>query len=94
VTQADGDVQAVTVAGGLLYLGGHFRQFNRQPRAQLAAVVPVTGAVDPGFAPEMKASYPGVWALTASSDRLYAAGDFEGVVRRGRSPYFAVFPTS
>jgi len=94
VTQADGDVQAVTVADGLLYLGGHFRQFNQQPRAQLAAVVPATGAVDPGFAPEMKASYPGVWALTASSDHLYAAGDFEGVVRRGRSPYFAAFPTS
>ena len=93
--RADGDVQAVAVADGVLYAGGHFRlQFDGLPRTQLAAVNPATGAVVQGFAPKLVKSYPGVWALASTPDHLHVGGDFEGVVNRGRSPFYARFRTS
>lgn len=94
----DGDVQAVTVSGGLVYLGGHFNQYvgsnvPANERHQLAAVNPATGAVDPGFAPRMYESYPGVWALAATPSTLYAGGHFRGVgeANSNGEPYFAMF---
>ena len=94
----DGDVQAVTVSDGLLYIGGHFNQYvgSNTPaneRHQLAALNPATGALDPGFAPRMHNSYPGVWALAATASRLYVGGHFGGVgsPTSNREPYFAMF---
>jgi len=94
----DGDVQAVTVSDGLLYIGGHFNQYVgsntlANERHQLAALNPATGALDPGFAPRMHNSYPGVWALAATASRLYVGGHFGGVgsPTSNREPYFAMF---
>lgn len=94
VTRANGDAQALALAGGLLYVGGHFngdRSFAGQYRTQLAAVAPTNGAVDGQFAPRMYASYPGVWALAATDTALYAGGHFTGAGARQQSPFLAKF---
>lgn len=92
---ANGDAQAVTLAGGLLYVGGHFTEIGspRVPRTILAALDPATGAVDPAFMPRFVTTWPGIWALSASDSRLYAAGHFTaaGASPPKRFPYFAMF---
>ena len=92
---ANGDAQAVTLAGGLLYVGGHFTDIGtpRVPHTILAALNPATGAVDPAFTPRFVTTWPGVWALSANDSRLYAAGHFTaaGASPPKRFPYFAMF---
>ncbi len=102
VVHADGDVQALALApDGLLYLGGHFNQFVGSPsgprRTQLAALWPRRGKLNSKFHPRMYTPYPGVWALAATSTRLYAGGSFTGVRSQGSSndePYLAMFGPS
>jgi len=98
VVHADGDVQALALApDGLLYLGGHFNKFVGSAgnhRTQLAALRPSTGHVNAAFHPRMYTPYPGVWALAATSTRLYAGGSFTGVQAHGSNnnePYLARF---
>ena len=94
---ANGDGQALTLAGGKLYAGGHFVEIGndelRVPRTQLAALDPATGAIDPVFRPRFVDSYPGIWALAATSTRLYAGGYFSaaGASPPKQHPYFAMF---
>lgn len=90
---ANGDAQALAMADGLLYVGGHFVSIARQSRIILAALNPLTGAVDPDFQPRFVTTWPGIWALAATSTRLYVGGQFTGA---GASPprqypYFAMF---
>ena len=96
-TTANGDAQALAMSGGLLYAGGHFVEIGqpRQSRIILSALNPATGAVaDPGFAPRFVTTWPGVWALDATADRLYVGGYFTGAgTNQPREfPYFAMFP--
>jgi outer membrane protein assembly factor BamB len=92
---ANGDAQALALADGLLYVGGHFAQIGspRQPRRILAALDATTGRIDPDFQPRFVDSYPGIWALHASDDVLYVGGHFIGAGedRPRRYPYFAMF---
>lgn len=93
VTRANGDAQALALADGWVYVGGHFNgdgAFAGEFRTQLAAVRQDNGRVT-DFAPTMYRSYPGVWALTAVSEALYAGGHFNGAGARQESPYFARF---
>ncbi|HEU5107831.1 MAG TPA: PQQ-binding-like beta-propeller repeat protein [Micromonosporaceae bacterium] len=94
-TTANGDAQALALVGGLLYVGGHFVEIGspRVPRQIVAALNPATGAVDPDFAPRFVTSYPGVWALHGTADRLYVGGYFTGAGPSPprRFPYFAMF---
>jgi len=92
---ANGDVQAVSFADGLVYAGGHFgARFGGQPRIDLAAANAATGAVDPNFKPKVFDRFPGIRALVATPGALYAGGEFSGGVgTRGESPYFATFDT-
>ncbi len=101
LVHADGDVQALAIgSGGLLYLGGHFNKFvgsGSTERTLLAAVRRPTGKVNGGFHPKLYKSYPGVWALAATSTRLYAGGSFTGVRSHGANnnePYLAMFGPS
>lgn len=92
---ANGDAQALALSDGLLYAGGHFAEIGspRQSRSILAGLNPATGAVDPDFRPRFVDSWPGIWALAATADRLYVGGHFTsaGNYLPRRYPYFAMF---
>jgi hypothetical protein len=88
---ANGDAQALTLADGLLYVGGHFVTIGGQARMLLAALNPATGAVT-DFSTRFLNSYPGIWALAGTSDRLYVGGYFSAAgPLPNRFPYFAMF---
>jgi hypothetical protein len=72
----DGNVQAMTVLGGVLYIGGHFNHFSGNPEKHLAAMNAVSGAfVDWGAT----ANSPlGVFALEGKGN-LYMGGEFTDV---------------
>jgi PKD repeat protein len=94
---ANGDAQALTLADGLLYAGGHFVEIGdpRQPRTILAALNPATGAIDPDFQPRFVTTWPGIWGLAATGSRLYAAGEFTVAgTTPGQYPYFAMFAST
>ena len=89
---ADGDVQAVYLAGdGKAYLGGHFGTsiYNVAtsrtvvPVTVLAAVDVATGQPDPTFTPKIFKHYPGCWTFTSTPGKLWAGGDFTGEQANG-----------
>ena len=89
---ANGDAQALAFADGSLYVGGHFAAIGGQTHQILAALNATTGTVDPGFTPTFVKSYPGIWAMTATSSRLYVGGYFTRAgAKRGQYPYFAMY---
>lgn len=75
--------------GGRLYVGGNFTTVNGLPRAGIAAVDPVSGAVLPwtaDLAIQGAAARPAVTGLAVSPGRLYMSGLFTHVgsdVRHG-----------
>jgi hypothetical protein len=101
---ADGDVQAVWLPGdGKVYVGGHFAQkiyrtgssSSAVAATLVAAIDPATGLPDPTFTPKIYKSYPGVWALTSTTNRLWVGGDFTGEQQNGSNnhrPYLAAYP--
>ena len=86
----DGDVQAVAVQDGVLYIGGHFQLFDGRGAFHLAAADATTGAwVDWGA--EVN-SIHGVFSADGSKDALFIGGDFtqaSGV----HQAHFAMFTT-
>jgi outer membrane protein assembly factor BamB len=88
---ANGDAQAVTVADGLVYAGGHFITIRGQARTILAALDPATGEPT-SFSARFVTTWPGVWALAGTDDRLYVGGHFTAAgPKPNRYPYFAMF---
>lgn len=87
---ADGDVQAVTLLGGTLFVGGHFNRLGRRPggdpatRRGLAAVRAGTGRLMP-WAPQATGPF-GVWAVHGDGRSLWTGG---GYTRVNTSPAFA-----
>jgi hypothetical protein len=75
--RGDGNVQAVEVADGVVYAGGHFGpSFGGAVRHQLAAVDQTTGALL-DWAPDLGSrDFPGVWVIHADSDFLRIGGGF------------------
>lgn len=92
---ANGDAQALALSGGLLYVGGHFTEIGspRVPRTILAALNPVTGAVNAEFTPKFVTTWPGIWALAATDVMLHVGGHFTaaGPTPPKKYPYFAMF---
>jgi outer membrane protein assembly factor BamB len=94
---ANGDAQALTVIDGDLYVGGHFTKIpNPTPKVPggiLAKLSEATGAVDQTFRPKFVTTFPGIWALDASANRLFVGGHFTGagLTQPSRYPYFAMF---
>jgi hypothetical protein len=94
---ANGDAQALTVINGELYVGGHFTKIpNASPKVPggiLARLSEATGAVDATFRPKFVTTFPGIWALDATSTRLDVGGHFTGagLTNPSRFPYFAMF---
>jgi hypothetical protein len=82
------DVQALSIVGDTLYVGGQFSAVDGLPRLNLAAIeidpVTLTGSVDPGFAPTV--GDPGgnlaaveVLKILPGADAIFVSGAF-GIV--------------
>jgi hypothetical protein len=70
----NGIVRTLAVHGDTLFLGGDFTTVNGAPRARVAAVDLVTGAVRP-----FRADTTRVNKIVAAGDRLYVAGTFTSI---------------
>jgi hypothetical protein len=63
-----------------LFLGGSFSTVNGVGRLHVAEVVPTTGALMTSWSASTTGAVDGdVWAMVASSDRVYLGGDFTAV---------------
>jgi hypothetical protein len=90
-SSANGDAQAVTLVDGQLYVGGHFSRIKGVDRKILAELNPATGAVE-SFSSRFVGSWPGIWALDSTSQRLYVGGHFTAAgPQPNRYPYLAMF---
>jgi hypothetical protein len=90
--RGDGNVQAVGLADGILYAGGHFGPtFGGQTRHQLAAIDVTTGKVRPWDAQLGGKDFPGIWVIDAGSDYLRIGGGFT-IVGGVSRPRYAEFP--
>jgi outer membrane protein assembly factor BamB len=72
----DGDVQALAVLEGIVYIGGHFNTFEGIPEPHLAALEASSGAAVDW--PARVNSELGVFSMWADGD-LYMGGDFTNV---------------
>ena len=72
---ADGDVQACAVAGGLVFIGGHFTKLDGARRTQIGAADPSTGTLDP-WAPGLNGS---IWTLEGDGAAVHLGGTFTRV---------------
>jgi hypothetical protein len=95
-THGDGDVQAVAVQGGDVYIGGHFDCVNgsdNQPclatRLKIARYS-ASGVLDPTWTPNLSGGFLGVWALTGDATQLYVGGEFTRIDSSVRNK-FAIF---
>jgi hypothetical protein len=81
----DGDVQAVAIQGGSVYIGGHFDCVNGAQGAPCttvrhkAAKYSTAGVLDGTWNPTFSSGFPGIWALTGDSSQLYVGGNFTRV---------------
>ena len=84
-----GDSQAVAVAGGRVFVGGHFYRAAGVQRDRIAAFSARSGKLNRRWAPRLD---EGVWEITpdVAAGRLYIGGDFERIGRQ-RQPGFARF---
>jgi hypothetical protein len=93
--RTDGNVQAVTILGPWLYLGGHFLAVADVTARRLVRVDPATGTLDTSWLPRVNAGadghFKGVVALSSYGSQLYAGGDFTrvGGVRQLRFAQFS-----
>jgi trimeric autotransporter adhesin len=100
----DGNVKALTLAGGQLIAGGHFTNVcapgSGEPclrpllRPHILAARPTNGRLDPRFAPRLDSSL-GVFALAGTPNLLYAGGDFTKAASVDAAHFaaFGVLPT-
>lgn len=81
----NGDVQAVAVQDGAVYIGGHFDcAIGRDGQPCLAvrskaARYSVDGTLDPNWTPRFAGGFFGVRALAADATQLYVGGNFTRV---------------
>jgi hypothetical protein len=71
--EADGDVQALAVSGGRLYMGGQFSTVDGQPRSFLGAVSVTNGSLDPSWTPFVDGRVDG---LEVAGANVVAGGFF------------------
>jgi hypothetical protein len=89
---ANEPIRAISVAGGVVYVGGSFSSVGGQPRANLAALDPTTGTAtswNPGASsPSSENSV--VAALLATASTIYVGGSFTTLGGSARSDLGAV----
>lgn len=88
VRSGDGNVQSVTLLGGVIYAGGHFGTMAGATRHHGAAFDPANGTLL-GWAPVFNSAL-GVWVIRPAGGALWAGGDFT-VVNRVSHPHVARF---
>ncbi len=92
----DGDVQAVAVQGGNLYIGGHFDCLDgadNQPCGAVrykAAEYSLNGALNSSWTPTVSGGEFGIWGLAGNSTRLFVGGIFTQINSQTRNK-FAIF---
>ena len=81
-----GDSQAIAVAAGRVFVGGHFYRAAGVQRDRIAALVPKSGKIVRSWAPKLD---EGVWEITAdtAARKLYIGGDFEKIGRKRQSGF-------
>jgi outer membrane protein assembly factor BamB len=92
--QTDGNVQAITTAGGSVVAGGHFDNFcdlgtncaHPVVRRKIAALDEGSGALDPAWHPSINSTL-GVFAALGTSGRLEIGGDFTKVAGTAQAHY-------
>lgn len=82
---SDGDVQALYLRAGELYVGGHFNTLRATTRHHLAAVVPATGALLE-WQPSVNESV-GVLAIAGDSGHVGVGGDFTVIGGRAQQDF-------
>jgi hypothetical protein len=88
---ANGDVQALDVAGSRLYLGGTFSMVEGATRNFLAAVSLADGALDTGWTPSVDGRVDGI---AANSSRVVVGGFFTTVDGTGQASLAALDPAT
>ena len=75
---ADNEVRALlaTPDGRRIYAGGMFKHIGNQPAIRLAALDPLSGALDPTFTPPNVDGVVRALALSPDGGVLYVGGDF------------------
>jgi hypothetical protein len=75
---ADNEVRALLASpdGRRIYAGGMFKHIGNRPASRLAALDPITGALDPTFAPPTVDGVVRALALSPDGGVLYVGGDF------------------
>jgi trimeric autotransporter adhesin len=73
---SDGDVSAIAVLDGKVYIGGHFVTFADQSRRFFAAVDASTGTLDAQWNPNGGGGYVSALTPDVSRTRIYAGGSF------------------
>jgi len=84
----NGNVQSVTLLGGVVYAGGHFGTMAGATRHHAAAFDPATGALL-GWAPVYNSAL-GVWVVRPAGGALWTGGDFT-TVNQASHPHVARF---
>ena len=86
--QADGQVSAIAVSGGKIYLAGFFTHINGVARNNLAAVDAATGELTP-WDPNANGAVRAL-AVSADGTRVYAGGSFTSVGGAARNRLAAI----
>jgi hypothetical protein len=91
VANTNGSVNAIASDGRALYIGGDFTMVNGVPRARLAKLNLLTGAVDPKFAPSTGNI---VRDMLYTRGKVYVVGDFTALTGVARAHAAALDPTT
>jgi hypothetical protein len=84
-TQGDGDATGLAYQNGVLYIGGHFNQWNGAARHHILAVQPTTGV--PLTWPVEVNSNLGIFSMYSFQGHLSIGGDFTKVNNIARQRY-------
>lgn len=87
----NGNLQAVTLVGGVVYCGGHFGgvgSFGGEERYHLAGVNATAPYAVTSFAPHPNSAL-GIWSLAQDSSHLFVGGDFTAIGTAKRAHYAA-----